>query len=347
MPQFVIRDGSIADLDGLYTVAEHLDSVNLPHDRQVLDGQLHHAQQSFSGALDVFKREYLFVLSACEDGSERVIGTSMIHAQHGTRRAPHIFYDVMSDERYSETLDKHFVHQVLRIGYNYNGPTEIGGLILQPSYRGGQGSAGLALGKWLSYVRFLYMARHRQNFRDEVLSELLPPLGDDGTSLLWEHLGRHFTGLSYQEADRVSKTNKEFIRTLFPSEPIYTCLMPQHVQQLIGQVGPDTRGVEKMLRRIGFRYANRIDPFDGGPHFVARTDDITLLRTVTKAKVMHVDSADEGRPFGLICVERDQPPYFTATGSRYRLEEGQVGLPEVTRRLLGVQPGDEVGILPT
>ena len=35
MPQFVIRDGSIADLDGLYTVAEHLDSVNLPHDRQV------------------------------------------------------------------------------------------------------------------------------------------------------------------------------------------------------------------------------------------------------------------------------------------------------------------------
>ena len=59
----------------------------------------------------------------------------MIHAQHGTRRAPHIFFDVMHDERYSETLDKHFIHKVLRIGYNYNGPTEIGGLVLHPDYR--------------------------------------------------------------------------------------------------------------------------------------------------------------------------------------------------------------------
>jgi arginine N-succinyltransferase len=35
-------------------------------------------------------------------------------------------------------------------------------------------------------------------FRDRVLSELLPPLEADGTSKLWEALGRRFTGLTYQ-----------------------------------------------------------------------------------------------------------------------------------------------------
>ena len=68
----------------------------------------------------------------------------------------------------------------------------------------------------LSYVRFLFIGMHRDRFRDEVLSELLPPLEPDGTTALWEALGRQFTGLSYQEADRLSKDNKEFIQRAVP-----------------------------------------------------------------------------------------------------------------------------------
>ena len=220
----------------------------------------------------VVDREFLFVL---EDlAQKRIIGTSMIYAQHGTKRAPHIFFRVENDERYSVTLDRYIVHQTLRIGYNYNGPTEIGGLILLPEYRRNKD----ALGKALSYVRFLFMRMHRELFRDHVLSELLPPLEPDGTSKLWEALGRHFTGLTYQEADRLSKDNKEFIHALFPDDPIHTELLPEDVRAIIGQVGEETRGVEKMLRRIGFDYAEQIDPFDGGPHFIATTNDITIVR---------------------------------------------------------------------
>ena len=65
-------------------------------------------------------------------------------------------------------------------------------------------------------MRFLFIAMHRTDFRDEVLAELLPPLEPDGTSHLWEALGRHFTGLSYREADRLCKRNKEFIRGPVP-----------------------------------------------------------------------------------------------------------------------------------
>lgn len=339
---FIIREVFPEDLEGLHAVAAHLNTVNLPNDAKILEGQIEHSRKSFNGQLDVFKREYLFVL--IDQATNAIIGTSMIHAQHGTRRAPHIFFDVMQDERYSESLDKHFVHRVLRIGYNYNGPTEIGGLVLHPSYRRNP----VALGKWLSYVRFLYIALHRSWFRDEVLSELLPPLEKDGTSLLWESLGRHFTGMTYQEADRLSQVNKEFIRSLFPADSLYISLLPYSVQALIGQVGPDTKGVEKMLRRIGFEYAERIDPFDGGPHFIAKTGDITLVKDTKTAQVIAWDdpNPDEKDVHGLISVERDRAPHFAATGSRFRLEGGDVGLPPETIARLGIQPGDSVGVLP-
>ena len=46
-----------------------------------------------------------------------------------------------------------------------------------------------------------------------------------------------------------------------------------------------------MLRRIGFEYAEQIDPFDGGPHFVANTDDITIVRDAAEVEVRTVDDA--------------------------------------------------------
>ena len=336
---FTLREVFPADLDGLLAVAGHLDTVNLPDDRAVLEKLIDQSRRSFSGQLDVFKREYLFVL--IDEENHRVVGTSMIHAQHGTRRAPHIFFDVITDERYSETLDRHFEHKVLRIGYNYNGPTEIGGLVVTPGLR----HHPLALGKWLSYVRFLYIGLHRTWFRDEVLSELLPPLEGDGSSLLWESIGRHFTGMNYQEADRISQTNKEFIRALFPAEPIYLSLFPKNVQAIVGEVGPETKGVEKMLRRIGFEFAGRIDPFDGGPHFVAKTDDITLVKSAARARAVKLSGEGTDRPFGLIAVERDRAPHFVATGTRFKLEGGEVGIPEAAMTALGIASGEEVGVL--
>jgi arginine N-succinyltransferase len=337
---FRIRQSYREDVEQVLAVAEHLDTVNLPAEQGHIENILERSERSFAAAVPPPEREYLFVL---EDlAKRRIIGTSMIYAQHGTRRAPHIFFRVENDERYSMTLDKHFVHQTLRIGYNYDGPTEIGGLIVLPEYR----RTAEALGKTLSYVRFLFIRMHRSVFRPKVLSELLPPLEPDGQSRLWEALGRKFTGLSYQEADLLSKDNKEFIHALFPDDPIHTELLPDDVRSMIGQVGPDTKAVEAMLRRIGFDYAGQIDPFDGGPHFMARTDDITLVRDAQQVAVRTVDVADGERPWAVLAVElEDQRPRFRAIGSRaIPLGHGELGIPDDARRRLGVADGHRVWV---
>lgn len=335
---FRIRQSYREDVDQVLAVAEHLDTVNLPADRGHIEKILERSEKAFAAEVPVNEREFLFVLEDLQ--KKKIIGTSMIYAQHGTKRAPHIFFRVENDERYSVTLDKHFIHQTLRIGYNYNGPTEIGGLILLPEYR--RNTEGL--GKALSYVRFLFMRMHRPLFRAQVLSELLPPLEADGTSKLWEALGRKFTGLTYQEADLMSKDNKEFIHALFPDDPIHTELLPDEVQRIIGKVGPETQAVEAMLRRIGFDYAGQIDPFDGGPHFIADTDDITLVKTGQEVELRTVENADGERPWAVLAVQGGPArPMFRAIGTRViPLGGNVVGVTEDARQRLAVEDGKRV-----
>lgn len=336
---FVIRSAQSTDIDALFDIARHLDSVNLPNERARLATILERSTAAFSRRAAVSEREFVFVLEARTPGQPAtIVGCSMLFAQHGTRRAPHVYFDVLEDERYSDTIDRHFVHKVLRIGFNYKGVTEIGGLVLLPGHRGHPEQ----LGKMLSFVRFLYIARHRGLFRDDLIAELMPPLEPDGRSLLWEALGRRFTGLDYQEADRLSRENKEFIKALFPQEPLYASLLAPEARSLIGEVGKSSLAVAHMLRAIGFEYANRIDPFDGGPHFHARTDDVTLVAQ-TKQSVVLADTA-VGDALAIVGAEGSDGQ-FRAVRTRIADERAGVAMPGEVRKALDVEVGAEVSLL--
>jgi arginine N-succinyltransferase len=336
-----IRGATRADEEDLLSLARHLNSVNLPHDRPHVQRLLEQSERSFSGDIkDVRKRKYVFLLRDLETG--HAVGTSMIVAQLGRRDAPYIYFDVITEEKYHAALDRHFQHTVLHLGFSYQGPTELGGLVVLPEHRGAIDRHGLLI----SYVRFLFIAMHRELFQGELLAELLPPLEADGTSHLWEALGRRFTGMSYGEADLLSSTDKSFIRDLFPSGGIYASLLSVEAQSVIGKVGTRTRGVEKMLRRIGFRYAERIDPFDGGPHFLAAADDVTLLRN---ARVARIGRAAGVRPAGRALLARDlmEPPYFRAvTCDVQTLDETHVAVASQVQAELGLAENDLAYVLP-
>jgi arginine N-succinyltransferase len=95
---------------------------------------------------------------------------------------------------------------------------------------------------------------------------------------MWEEIGRKFTNLSYDEADRLSRKNKEFINALFPEGDIYTCMLSASARETIGEVNEMTVPVKKMLENIGFKYTDNIDPFDGGPHYQATTDQVKPVK---------------------------------------------------------------------
>ena len=351
MPRFLIREIETSDLEGLYRLSAHLNSVNFPHDRDALDAMINAACRSFGGQTTPADGRYMFALVPATGGAP--VGTCMIFGQHGTPSSPHIYFDILQDERYSTTLDRHFSHTTLRLGFAYNGPTEIGALVLDPNMR----SAGL--GKPLSFVRFVFIAMYRHLFRNEVIAELMPPLEANGRSRLWEHIGRRFTDLTYQEADKLSQTNKEFIISLFPMEMNAT-LLPDDVRRLIGEVGAPTRGVRHMLENIGFTYADRIDPFDGGPHFHAATDTISVVRNTRPGQVAADALADkmdqailnERRHVpdvtrALVAVGQARgPTNFRATAAAVQCRADHVLLTETTRALLRIEPGDPVYVSP-
>lgn len=346
-PQFELRGSTPDDEEQILDIARHLNTVNLPEEREGVRQILDASYKSFTQTVkDPKRRQYVFVL--VDRAENRIIGTSMIFAQLGRRDAPYIYLDVIDEERYSQTLDKHFKHTILKIGYSYNGPTEIGGLVLHPAYR----RVPERLGTFLSYVRFLYIKMHRDGFRDEVLAELLPPLEKDGTSHLWDALGRHFTDLTYAEADKLSRRNKEFIRGLFPEGTIYASLLPQQAQDVIGKVGAQTRGVEKLLRRIGFRYAERVDPFDGGPHFTALTDEVTLVQNTRKLTIEELLDVDDGpsdhpKKRAIVATEPNGPPFFRAMLTAFEERPGdRCAIGRGAARALGLEAGRDAWALP-
>ena len=335
---FLLRAIQPDDLKQVLSLAKLLAAVNLSGQPEELQKQIQKSMAAFSGKTrNKGEADYIFCLEDLD--SKRIIGTSMIMAQHGTKDVPHFYFQVLRLEKFSQTIHSGIVHQVLRLGYDMDGPTEVGGLVLHPAFR----HTGKHLGKLLSWSRFLYIAMHRRRFKDRIIAEFLPPLMPDGKSLLWESIGQKFTNLPYMEADRISRKNKEFILSLFPRQDIYICLLEARVRELIGQVGEDSLPAKKMLETIGFKYLEMIDPFDGGPHYGARMKDVALVKKV-KALKFKKANVRQWKECGL--VGHDKKDDFRVIVTDYKIEGKHIYLPTEARETLGIESGDMLHLLP-
>ncbi|PIK14243.1 arginine N-succinyltransferase [Halobacteriovorax sp. JY17] len=270
---FNLRPAKLSDIEDLFVLSQHYVFISLPSDKELITKKIKSSVKAFKKpSKDISEDTYIFVL---EDLSKsKVIGCSMIHAQHGTEDEPHFYLSVSQENKFSESINTGFIHGTLKLGYDTNGPTEIGGLILDPNYRNNNHK----LGKQLSFVRFLYMALNKKRFKSTIHSELMPPFDQDGRSPLWEAIGRRFLNMEYHDADLLSRSNKEFILSLYPSDTIYETLLPLEARNAIGKVGADTQPVKRMLESIGFKYTKEVDPFDGGPHYRSELAEIKPVK---------------------------------------------------------------------
>ena len=345
----LLREIQDRDLDALERFAQIPGFINLTADRDVLRDKIRASVQSFrtSPAPGKFDGKYLFVAEHIE--SNRVVGTSMIAAEHGNPESPHFYFEVASEEKYSDTINTGFIHGTLKLKYDTDGPSEIGGLVLDPQYR----NTDARVGRQLSFVRFLFVGLNKTRFKRKILAELLPPLNKKGQSPLWEAVGRRFTNMDYWEADQLCQKNKEFIFSLFPSGKIYTTFLPAEARNSIGKVGKETEPVIHMLKKIGFTYKNQVDPFDGGPHLWADIDQILpiqKLRTVRlDAPASRAGGGDEQS--GLLAPLVQKPGEFRAASVHTApSDQGGLTLPlsemEQLHTHLGISAGDSVVFMP-
>jgi len=342
---FLLRSVQIEDLDNLYELSKMVTFISLPPDRDIIARTIKSSIISFvNPAKEFAKNHYFFVLEDLQ--TNKVIGASMIHAQHGTKTEPHFYLTVSSEHKFSKTINTGFIHGTLKLGLDTNGPTEIGGLVLHPDYRGHPDK----LGKKISFVRFLYMGLYPKRFKKMVHSELMPPLDKTGNSPLWEAIGRRFLNMNYQDADVLSRSNKEFILSLYPSDTIYETLLPIEARNSIGKVGPDTLPVKKMLEAIGFKYNYEVDPFDGGPHYRCLLKDILPIRQMDLAVVSdEVEFAKENSEKIIINLPSSDYP-FRALFSKATFDvenRGLINFSQDFRNYFGIKNGDSGYYIPT
>lgn len=346
----LLREVQDRDFEALRGFTDTPGMYNLPDDQEILHERIDLSKRSLSGPPGkpppFSERRYIFVAEDIATG--RVLGTSMVASQHGSERNPNFYFEVSNEKRFSSTINTGFIHGTLTLKYDTDGPSEIGGLVIDPEMR----NTAERIGRQISFVRFLYVARNPQRFRDRVVAELLPPLNKKGQSPLWEAIGRRFTNMDYWEADRLCQKNKEFILSLFPEGKIYTTFFSAEARNAIGKVGKQTEPVYHMLSKIGFEYRNQVDPFDGGPHLVAETFKLAPIRKAREATYsgpLDPPGAEgDSRAQGLICRTSEEAGKFRAVAAEVVFDGDSARLfpaPEI-EETLGLARGERIMFMP-
>lgn len=300
---YVIRNIVPEDLEEVFELSLLMKFINIPSDKKVLSKMINKSLNSFeSPSKDIEKNLFMFI---CEDTTlDKVVGLSLIHGLHGTEEEPHFFLKVGQEHKYSKSLNTVFIHGTLKFGYTQKGYSEIGGLVLDPGYR----KHIFKLGKALSFSRFLFIGSNPKLFTDTIHVELMPPFDNQGKSPLWEAIGRRFLNMDYHEADLLSRKNKEFILSLYPRDTIYEALLPMDARDAIGKVGEQTLPVKRMLESIGFYYTEEVDPFDGGPHYRAKLNEISLIQDIKSVTIKDKKAKKENHY--IVSIKNEDYPFY-------------------------------------
>lgn len=358
---FVIRRARMDDAPTLLKMAKMVHFVNLPADQEIIIEKIINSRASFERAAGVARKQltpkrhsgsggisektaqaelFMFVLD--DTTNHGCLGTSQIVSQMGGPGNPNVCFKLEQREKYSESLKFGTRTTVARIHLDESGPTEIGGLILQPSFRGHPQK----LGRFVSSVRFHFMGLHRRVFRQTVLAEMMAPITSDGENLIWNSLGRRFIPLSYTEADRFCQYSREFMTALLPQGDIQLSILPPEVRMQFGEVGKETRPARRMLEKLGFKYENFVDPFDGGPYLLAKTDEISVVRDTRRLELGEPLSSSDASGLAVVSV-LDKDGEFFAVQSAFRIDRsGRVCVPREAFEALGGASGVPAGFTP-
>jgi arginine N-succinyltransferase len=364
---FVIRQSKPEDASTLQKLARMVYFINLPPDERLILEKIQHSQRCFnklvagvggeaskqerrrpkrqgSGLSHMQEESDLFMFTIVDTDSQAggaILGTSQVRAKMGGPGNPNWAFKISEKSFRSVQLGWGTNHKVGQLYGDESGPTEIGGLILAPSHRGHRARPG----RFLSFVRFHFVALNRAVFSNRIIAEMAPPVTPEGDNLFWDAFGRKFIPVKYAEADRFCQHNRAFISELLPKEEIYLSLLPLEVQNQIGAVSPETVPARRLLESLGFSYRGIVDPFDTGPHLEADTDQVSLVRD-TRLLTLGKPASPERCTTPVMLSTINEDGEFRACETYAEVEEGSVRVPRQVMESLLASAGAQVGMTP-
>ena len=278
----------------------------------------------------------IFLLLLEENDTGEVIGVSAIKSRVGVDK-PFFSFKLLSIVQSSSAANRHFNMDVMLLVNEYSGASEVGTLFVKPVMR------GTGAGRLIAQARYMLIAAQPTRFADTVISELRGQVDDKGYSPFWEALGRKFFKMDFSEADKITaETDNQFITDLMPKYPIYTALLDEEAQAVIGKVHPHGIGARRLLEDEGFRYDNCVDIFDGGPTVAAPKHRI---RTLNESRKVQADKLAGRKANTRVLISNDRVQDFRAIFTRAAVSDDTAYLKVDDMKALHVQIGDDVRIL--
>jgi len=333
----VVRPVALADLDALVELASlaGVGLTTLPKDRDLLTKRINKSVESLRRFADRPSGEaYLFVMEDLV--AKKVVGACGIVSKVGGFQ-PFYAYHIESSLFESKVINVRKEVPILKLGEEHDGPCEIGSLFLHPDWRHDRN------GKLLQLVRFLFIAEHPEMFESTVISEIRGVLDERGQSPFWNALGKHFFGIDFAEADRLSIVNKKFIADLMPDHPIYIPLLPPDAQAVIGKPHKESERAVKNLEGEGFRFGNMVDIFDAGPVMVAQRDDIRTVKQSRRAKISAVVDHEIAGPTFMLGTASEN--FRACKGNVEQRDATSIRITAETAAALQVHVGDSLRIV--
>lgn len=274
----VIRPVTVDDFDQLLALARQSDGgmTNLPSDADALRPRVEFAASCFENNPTAPNGEvYQLVLE--ENG--KIMGTSAVFSAIGLDHG-FVNYRINRTVHVSTQLRKRIERRLLVPTHDFTGCAEVGSLFLSKDARGG------GRGKFLSRVRYLFIAGHRKLIADSICAELRGWRGKDGEQPFWDAIGKPFFDMDFEAADVAnSAMGNQFISDLLPRHPIYVALLPKEARDILGKPHANAEPAQRLLINEGFAYRGYIDVFDGGPLLDVGTDEIKTVRESKKYTV--------------------------------------------------------------
>ena len=334
----VIRPVELGDVGDLYALALKAGKglTSLPPDHETLAAKVQLSIESFARSQNHVDDYFLLVMF--DTAASRVVGTAAVYGTTGTRQAFYA-YRLMSVTHHSHSLDKQIRAEMLHLSNDYTDCAEVGTLFLDPDYRGN--------GHWLSRSRYLLMGQHPHRFQPYVIAEMRGWLNEQGASPFWEAIGRQFFDMSFEEADRLCGIgSNQFITELMPKHPIYTCMLADSAQQVLGKPHVDTVRAVELLEAEGFEYDKMIDIFDGGPILRAKVANLFSVKA-TAHRAVTIEDEMGASPNSIYMLANSSLESFRVVCEAAVMNGETAAITKATAEQLNIANGDQIHLLDT